>query len=114
MSRDKSSTQKFGDQPPMIVPMSIHDIANTTSAFDENLVDKYPDIGMKMMLVSRKAVVSHCTCVALTSNSAMMVGKAVISRNWLNVNKNAAAITTATTPFDCTFSFVILPTPFFQ
>ena len=62
---------------------------------------------MKMMLVNKNDVVSHWTCVALISNSAIMVGKAVISKNWLNVNRKAAAIMTATTPFDSTFSFAI-------
>src|SRR5699024_3971231 len=59
---------------------------------------------MKMIVVNMNAVVSHCTCVAFMSNSAIMVGNAVMRRNWLNVSKKAAAMITTTTPLLCTFS----------
>ena len=37
---ERINTPKFGDHPPMIVPTTMHDIANTTSAFEEKVVDK--------------------------------------------------------------------------
>lgn len=53
---------------------------------------------MNISVTRMKAFVSHWTCVALMSNSAMIVGNAVINRNWLKVNKKAAAMITTTTP----------------
>src|SRR5699024_8761068 len=106
---ERISTPKFGDQPPMIVPISRHVSENMTSVLAEKVRDKYPDIGMNMMVVRMKALVSHWTWVALTLNSSMIVGNAVIRRNWLKVNKKAAAMITTTTPLLSIFSSAMRP-----
>src|SRR5699024_12542230 len=69
---DNIRMPKFGDQPPMIVPISRHVSENMTSVLAEKVRDKYPDIGMNMMVVRMKALVSHWTWVALTLNSSMI------------------------------------------
>src|SRR5699024_8257189 len=40
MTLERIRMPKFGDHPPMIVPISIQDMAKTTSALEENVVDK--------------------------------------------------------------------------
>lgn len=58
----------------MIVPMSRQEREKTTSIFEVNRLDRNPVIGIKIIVVSKKAVVSHWTWVAFRLNSRMMVG----------------------------------------
>lgn len=71
---DKISIKKFGENPPMMVPMNKHEREKTTRDLDENILDKNPVIGIKIMVVSKNAVVSHCTCVKFKLNSLIIVG----------------------------------------
>src|SRR5699024_12427258 len=86
-----NSVGKDGAIKPTNVPMKNKLTALSIHFLVRNVSIKYAVTGIKTATVNIKAVVNHCTSVELIAKSLIIFGKAVINKNCVNTDKNAAA-----------------------
>src|SRR5215211_4487138 len=76
MIRANNNSQKPGASPATRVPAQNSDIASRKTVRVATRSSRKPVVGMTTAIVSRNALVSHCTVLAETDSSVISVGRA--------------------------------------